>query len=137
MVINQNSLKHHKYHLKPGRLRYVFRYGICCVLLLISLFYFNLFAFILSCLFLIIGLYSFQPSKTPKMLQQLDQQYWSIRYVDHSTIDTLQIKTIIHHYIYIIIYFESSPLKSIVIFRDELSERSLKSLITMDKLNIV
>lgn len=137
MVLNHTRHTHHKYHLKPGRLRNVFRYGICCMLLLLALFFFQIYAFLFSCVVLIAGLNLFKRSKTPKMLQQLDQQYWSIQYLDDSNIDSLQIKTIIYHYIYIIIYFESSPLKSVVIFRDELSERSIKSLIIMSKLNIV
>lgn len=135
MAINRDTYIHSRYHLKPSRIRFVFQYSVLCVILVLCFMSLNIIYFSLSCVLLIFSLYRSKPKKKPIAIQQLDHTHWSILYVNNKEIDSVQIKTIIHNYIYIVIYFNTNQQKPVVIFCDELSKKSYKSLILRSKMH--
>ena len=125
---------HLNYQLKPSRLLLVFQ--LSCLLIILFVWYQTL----INMLFVIMSMLScasyllFLKQDRIVALVQLDETDWTIQYARSKCTYRVQIKKIINHQLYIVVFFQTKKIKSMLIFSDELHKKSWKSLTIRSKL---
>lgn len=120
---------HFHYPLQPSRLVKWVQWG--CLFVILVLMY-HIQSFIIFLFFILLGgscLYlQLQHTKQLTCLMYLEQKLWSVTYAGTSDIKTIQIEKIIDYQLYFIISTVGKSEKNLLIWTDQLSKRSLKSM---------
>lgn len=125
---------HRCFKLKPSRLSVMFQ---CLLLLFIAMSLYQVLSiavFILSIGLVNLSYFIFIRQAQIEQLEQLDASDWTLCYRQSGKMQHAQIIKMIDHHLYIVIYFQSTKLQPLIIWRDQLSEISWKSLKTRVKL---
>ena len=125
---------HRCFKLKPSRLSVMFQ---CLLLFFIAMSLYQVLTiavFILSIVLVNLTYFRFIRQAQIEQLEQLDPVEWTVCFKESRKIQRLKIDKMIDHHLYIVIYFQSKKLQPLIIWRDQLSEISWKSLKTRVKL---
>ncbi|WP_086202300.1 hypothetical protein [Acinetobacter silvestris] len=119
---------HRCYKLKPSRLSVLFQFFLLMIIL-IGL-YQVVTGMVLVCALVIavVAYFVFIQRDQIEQLEQLDHSEWTISFQKSQAKQTVYIDKMIDHHIYIVIYFQSKNLKPMIIWYDQLSQLSWKSL---------
>ena len=134
-MANHNLIDIHRcVKLKPSRLSVMFQ---CLLLFFIAMSLYQVLTiavFILSIVLVNLTYFRFIRQAQIEQLEQLDPVEWTVCFKESRKIQRLKIDKMIDHHLYIVIYFQSKKLQPLIIWRDQLSEISWKSLKTRVKL---
>lgn len=128
------STAHNTFHLKRSRFAIMFQ---CLLLSLMGLLLFKTLSFILFLFFFCISIFClYWHIRQPKLsfLQYLDELDWTLMLQGSSQIQRVKINKFINHHIYIVVYFDDYPCKSMVVWCDQLPLQQWKNLQTLVKL---
>lgn len=126
---------HRCFKLKPSRLSVMFQ---CALLLFIAMSLYqvlNIAVFILSVVLISLTYFIFVRQAQIEQLEQLDASDWTLCYRQSGKMQRVQIIKMIDHQVYVVLYFHSKQLRPLIIWQDQLSEISWKSLKTRFKLS--
>lgn len=128
MPAESSTSVHEHYQLKPSR--YALGFQLCCLLVMLVTVYMSLdrnqviiFVFLASiCWFL------FLKQDRIEILSALDQELWSIRWLQSQQLERVKIRMIFDHQFYIVLHFESRHIRPLLIWPDQLDRKSWKSI---------
>lgn len=135
-MANLNSVDIHScFKLKPSRLSVMFQF-----LLFIGIFiclYQAVTGLVLTCglLMTVVAYFIFMQQDQIEQLEQLDHSEWTLRFKKSQELQRVKMDKMIDHHFYIVVYFQSKTLKPMIIWKDQLSQLSWKSLKMQVKLN--
>ena len=124
---------HRCFKLKPSRLSVVFQ---CLVLGLIMLTLYQtltMLGLVLSMLLLSLTYVFFLRQDQIQQLEQLNATEWTLCFKQSGQIRRITIDHMLDHHFYVVVYFESKQLRPLIVWRDQLTEVSWKSLKTQVK----
>lgn len=124
---------HRCFKLKPSRLSVVFQ---CLVLGLIMLTLYQtltMLGFVLSMLLLSLTYVFFLRQDQIQQLEQLNATEWTLCFKQSGQIRRITIDHMLDHHFYVVVYFQSKQLRPLIVWRDQLTEVSWKSLKTQVK----
>lgn len=124
---------HRCFKLKPSRLSVVFQ---CLVLGLIMLTLYQtltMLGLVLSMLLLSLTYVFFLRQDQIQQLEQLNATEWTLCFKQSGQIQRITIDHMLDHHFYVVVYFQSKQLRPLIVWRDQLTEVSWKSLKTQVK----
>lgn len=124
---------HRCFKLKPSRLSVVFQ---CLVLGLIMLTLYQtltMLGLVLSMLLLSLTYVFFLRQDQIQQLEQLNATEWTLCFKQSGQIRRITIDHMLDHHFYVVVYFQSKQLRPLIVWRDQLTEVSWKSLKTQVK----
>ena len=124
---------HRCFKLKPSRLSVVFQ---CLVLGLIMLTLYQtltMLGLVLSMLLLSLTYVFFLRQDQIQQLEQLNVTEWTLCFKQSGQIRRITIDHMLDHHFYVVVYFQSKQLRPLIVWRDQLTEVSWKSLKTQVK----
>ena len=124
---------HRCFKLKPSRLSVVFQ---CLVLGLIMLALYQtltMLGLVLSMLLLSLTYVFFLRQDQIQQLEQLNATEWTLCFKQSGQIRRITIDHMLDHHFYVVVYFQSKQLRPLIVWRDQLTEVSWKSLKTQVK----
>ena len=125
---------HEQYVLKHSRLATVFQLllFICITLIIYSLCHWIVSILLIS---LMIGFWmAFKRQPSIQSLQQLEADLWSIQFQHDAKVHRVRIHQMLDHGLYIMLYFEHTQYRSLIIWRDQVDVLAWKGLRTRVKL---
>lgn len=90
---------------------------------------------LVALILLSISFYFFLRQSQISQLAYLDQKSWSVAYSSQKIISRVEISKIIDYQLFMIIYFEGSPIKVVIIWFDQLPLQYWKKLKVLQKLH--
>lgn len=121
------------FQLKPSRMALLFQLS---MLLLFSVLSFQLLhplLWLLGLLLAAISYYCFQRRSQLTALAHLDGAEWSLQFNSGPHIQRGLLDHMLDHQLYLVLYFHNAPVKSAVIWRDQVSFAQWKALKTLAK----
>lgn len=127
--------QHQRYELKPSRIALGFQ--LLCLAIICSLWFAILNVWISLCLFIIalLSLKWFRKRQQVQSLAQLELNQWVIQYQDLEQAQHVQIKQMIDHALYIVVYFYEKKQPTLIIWQDQVEHLAWKSLKSRVKLH--
>ncbi|WP_143222553.1 hypothetical protein [Acinetobacter sp. ANC 4648] len=83
----------------------------------------------------VVAYFIFMQQDQIEQLEQLDHSEWTLRFKKSQELQRVKMDKMIDHHFYIVVYFQSKTLKPMIIWKDQLSQLSWKSLKMQVKLN--
>ena len=125
---------HNSFNLKRSQLLITFQiiFFIIITILLFKTLSFLIFLFTFLTAFLF--LYLFIKNTQLFSLYHLDGNEWTLFVENENKTESIHIDRIINHYLYIVIYTDSSQYKPLIIWCDQLSKQQWKNLVVLAKI---
>jgi hypothetical protein len=119
---------HQRYEFKPSRIALGFQFFCLGLMLLLWFVMFNIWVCLFLLLLALFSLKVFRQRKKIRSLERLDLNEWVIQYTDSEQSHRTQIKQMIDHHLYIVVYFYEKKHENLVIWQDQMHYLDWKSL---------
>lgn len=122
------------YQLERSRLAIAFRTLFFCIISFICYVSLPVIWWVISVIGCIVIWLIFKPDQV-EVLELLDKNEWSLSIKKQQKIERVNLKKIINHHFYIVIYFQEKNPKSLVIWKDQLNQKKWKRLLARAQLH--
>ncbi|MDM1290751.1 hypothetical protein [Acinetobacter indicus] len=116
------------FQLKPSRLALLFQLSLLILFSVLSFQLLHPLLWLLGLLLAAVSYYGFQRRSQLTALAHLDGAEWSLQFNSGSKIQRGLLEHILDHQLYLVLYFHHAPVKSAVIWRDQVSFAEWKAL---------
>ncbi|WP_151804188.1 hypothetical protein [Acinetobacter bereziniae] len=128
------SNQHQRYELRPSRIALGFQLLCLAFMFILWLKILNIWLCLLLLLLGLLSLKWLRKHRQVKSLAQLDLAEWVIQYTDLQQAQHVQIKHMIDHSFYVVVYFNEKKHANLIIWQDQMSILAWKSLKSRVKL---
>lgn len=128
------SSQHQRYELRPSRIALGFQLLCLALMFILWLKILNIWLCLLLLLLGLLSLKWLRKHRQVKSLAQLDLAEWVIQYTDLQQAQHVQIKHMIDHSFYVVVYFNKKKHANLIIWQDQMSILAWKSLKSRVKL---
>lgn len=121
------------FQLKPSRMALLFQLSMLILFSVLSFQLLHPLLWLLGLLLAAISYYCFQRRSQLTALAHLDGAEWSLQFNSGPKIQHGLLDHMLDHQLYLVLYFHNAPVKSAVIWRDQVSFAQWKALKTLAK----
>jgi hypothetical protein len=122
------------FQLKPSKVAWFFQFGLYSLLMLPCYLTLAWYVTGLVGLLALLAWYVFMKQRQVVAFAQLKANEWTVKYTDTSQIQHLNLKKLLDHEIYIVLYWQEQP-QPCIVWRDQLTLQEWKQLKVLAKLH--
>ncbi|PVZ89584.1 hypothetical protein C9426_04760 [Serratia sp. S1B] len=122
------------FQLKPSKVAWFFQFGLYGLLMLLCYLTLAWYLVVLVGLLALLAWYVFMKQRQVVAFAQLKENEWTAKYTRTSQIDHLNLKKILDHGIYIVLYWQEEP-QPCIVWMDQLTLQEWKQLKILAKLH--